>query len=599
MACPAKTRWIACVLFVAAACSDASNSDTGPRDAGLEVGTDAQRVDGADNHAPVLHGLADQTVDEAAALTFSFTVTDADDEGESLRVFVSGLPPGAGFVETTRTITFKPDFIQGGQSWTVAVTASDGRAETQGSFKILVNDTITPPDPTVVETRDFGDHLRLTLDQKTDNTLDSPGYAGRSFTARVSIPKAASGSNKMPVRLELHAFTNQPRDAGSGAEFQIHPADPMDSYWWGYAERLPSATPTSGTVPNYTQRRALQLLGWLLKNYPGADAERVWVTGNSMGGAGALQLALLQARHFCYVEAIIGQTVAKLHRPLRVAQLSGFWGSQPDNLPSGDGESGVWDRLDMTRALRDEALAREQFVFTKHSKDDPLIHFGSVVQPSPLTQSSFYSALQTYAVGHYVVWDEGGHGQDDPLLGPFWSDWDWNRMTDAQTYLRRDLPFPGFHNSSADQDPGDGTGNGKTQWDENAGYAGDYNIAGDTGWTGDIAGARNRFLRWDSSKIVDTTQRLDMPLRVYNGDGKDAPAAGYPSVGNKVDSALPITVDVAIRRAQHFKCRPGETVSWIFDTQSGSVAADQAGLVTIKGLALTTTWQTLYLSRMK
>jgi hypothetical protein len=583
------------VIVFIVACSDESGKDASVPDGGFDG--DISVIDGASNQAPVINGLVDQEVDEASLLDFSFTVTDPDDPDENVRVFVSGLPPGALFDEGNRRLKFQPDFIQGGQTWTVTVIASDGRNDKQGSFKISVKDTIVPPEPTITETRDFGDHLRLTLNQSTDSFLDSPGYTGRSFTARISVPKSANDNNKLPVRMELHAFTGQPRDAGSGSEFQIHPADPMDSYWWGYSENLPAGSPTAGSVPNYTQRRALHLLGWVLNNYPGADPERVWVTGNSMGGAGALKLGLLKARHFCYVESVIGQTVAALHRPLRVEQLSTFWGTPTDNLDSGDDTNGVWHRLDLTRAIRDNVEVRRQFVFTKHSKDDPIIHFGSVVQKSPLTAVSFYEALQTYRLGHYVVWDEGGHGQDDPLLGPFWSDWDWNRITDSQSSLRRDLPFPAFHKSSADQDPGDGTGNGKIVWHENSGYAGDLSTPGDTGWAGDIAGARNRFLRWDSSKIIDARDRIEMPLRVFDGEGKDPPAVGYPSIGNKVDASLPIQVSVSIRRVQHFQCLPGESIAWTLGEQSGSVVADDAGLVTVEKLKLTTQWQTLVLQR--
>ena len=94
-----------------------------------------------------------------------------------------------------------------------------------------------------------------------------------------------------------------------------------------------------------------------------------------------------------------------------------------------------------------------------------------------------------------VVWDEGGHGSADPFLGNRW--WDnWNRATDEITFLHRKLAFPAFSNSSADDDPGDGGPNGRQTWDDTRGYAGSVSTPGDTGFNGQLAGARNRYLRW-------------------------------------------------------------------------------------------------------
>jgi hypothetical protein len=64
---------------------------------------------------------------------------------------------------------------------------------------------------------------------------------------------------------------------------------------------------------------------------------------------------------------------------------------------------GVWDWQDLTRALKESTEARDQFIFTKHSKDDDVIHFGAVVQASPLTQLSFHQALPATRPGFYAV----------------------------------------------------------------------------------------------------------------------------------------------------------------------------------------------------
>lgn len=70
-------------------------------------------------------------------------------------------------------------------------TADDGEARVESTFTITVNDTIHPPAPTIVKSEPLAGFTRLTLSQVTDTFLDSPGYAGRSFQAVVTVPDAA------------------------------------------------------------------------------------------------------------------------------------------------------------------------------------------------------------------------------------------------------------------------------------------------------------------------------------------------------------------------------------------------------------------------
>ena len=551
--------------------------------------------------APAVLSVGDQTVAEQGSLSLAVTVRGFDKK--RVRVMASGLPPGARWSETARRLFFRPDFIQGGRSWRVTVRATDGRRRAGTSFNITVADTIQPPWPVIVSSSVGKNHTRLLLRQTTDAYLDSPGFAGRSFEARVVIPTGASASRRRPVRVHLHGLGGKPyKGSGGGGQFRIYPHDDHNTYWWGYSDQLPDGAPTRGTVPNYTQRRALHLLEWVLARYPGADAERVYLTGSSMGGAGAKTLGLLHARHFCLVEASVGQAIPRNHRPARLAQLKKLWGAPVRNLPARTlpaPGTGVWDQMDLTRALRDSAEARDQFVFTKHGKDDRTIHFGAMIRHSPLTGVSFYQALQHHHVGHHAVWDEGGHGnsQLDPVLGSRWWDSGWSRVFHKRSFLRRDLPFPAFSKSDADEDPGSGRGNGSRPWHRARGFAGKVRVPGDTGWGGTLAGALNRFLRWDARGFVDRWDRLEMPLRVLSGAGVGAVVAGYPSRGDLYAGPLPLVVDVTPRRVRGFVCRPGEQISWSFGGARGTVTADRTGAVTVPMLKLTTNWTTLVLTR--
>ncbi|WNG23473.1 hypothetical protein F0U62_05095 [Cystobacter fuscus] len=518
-----------------------------------------------------------QTVNEEEVLRITIPVKGGR---PGTRVFVEGLPPGARWHEPSRTLTFQPDFIQGGWRHEVTFTAVDGEQRVQGELMVTVRDTVRPPEPRIVQREEEAGSLRLTLEQPTDTWLDSPSQAGRAFPAVVTVPLAATARQPMAVTVRLHGVGNWPPAPELARDrFIIQPSDPQLTYWYGYSEDALRGTAPRGAVPPYTVRRVLALLEWVLRNYPSADPNRVFVEGDSMGGAGALTLGLLDARHFAGVFARHAQPVARAHRPWRLAQLSSLWGMPEEEVPGPEG-LGVWSRLDMTRALRDEPEARSQFLILEHGKDDPIIHFGSMVSPSTLTGSSFYETLQSQHIGHVAVWHEGGHTEPDPWLGERWWDRGWNPRSDAKSFLRRDVAFPAFSRSSWDGDPGRG-GNGHQPWRKESGYAGDPKVAGDTGWDGDVAGMFNRALRWDASRLVDTPQRFVMPLRAVLGPG----VTTTPQV------------DVTPRRVQRFQCLPGERIRWSFGHAHGTVFAAPDGGVTVPRLSLRGDWTPLVLER--
>jgi hypothetical protein len=545
------------------------------------------------NHPPLITSPGDLTVDEEMPLFAAILASDPD--GDPLRLFLTDLPPGALWDETTGQLTFTPDFIQGGHAWTVKATADDGKTRVEATFTITAKDTIHPPAPTVVKSEPLGGFTRLTVSQVTDTYLDSPGYAGRTFQAVITVPDAAP--EKHPVRVVFHGFGGAPWTEGWSGEFRISAHDPMNTYWWGYADSLPGKPPGPGAkVPDYTMRRVLNLLGWVLETYPDADPERAYADGGSMGGAGAAMFGLMHARHASWINASIFQAIPRNHRPSRLAQLTGLWGSPAQNLDSGQG-MGLWDWLDLTRVLGNSPEARDQAIFLKHGKDDATIHFGAVVTPSPLTQKTFYQALAGARPGYLAIWDEGDHGPADPVLGGGWWQKGWNPIFDATTSVRRNQGFPAFSASSVDNDPGTGAGNGKQPWNAESGYAGTLAVPGDTGWDGDIAGALNRSLRWDATKTVDTLDTFSVPITVLDGSGGAPPKAGYPTTGDKLDGTAPVKVDVTVRRAQAFRCKPGETVVWSFGAASGKVVAGASGDVTLPALSVTTGWTVLSLSR--
>jgi len=122
-------------------------------------------------------------------------------------------------------------------------------------------------------------------------------------------------------------------------------------------------------------------------------------------------------------------------------------------------------------------------------------------------------------------------------------------------------------------------------------------VAGDTGWTGEIAGARNRFLRWDATAIVDEIDRFEVPLMLASGNGGPPPASGYPTTGDELPAAPPVVVAATLRRAQAFRCRPGEVVRFTYGAVEGTVAAGDDGAVTVPSLSVGATPEVLAIDR--
>ena len=121
--------------------------------------------------------------------------------------------------------------------------------------------------------------------------------------------------------------------------------------------------------------------------------------------------------------------------------------------------------------------------------------------------------------------------------------------------------------------------------------------ASDTGWNGAIAGARNRWLRWDTTQAIDTRVAVELRLQVKSGTGQAPRQEGYPNEGDLFTAQLPVLVDVTPRRLKKFQLVPGELVRWEFGGRSGVVTTQSDGTVTVPQVPVTTSWQTLRLTR--
>lgn len=491
------------------------------------------------------------------------------------RIFVNGMPPGMQWDEVERRFKFRPDFIQGGKSWLVTMEAVEGINTHAESFMVTVNNTIQPPWPTVVKEEyfSFPKMTKYTLTQVTDNFLDSPGYAGREFTSTMVVPDAASTENLLPLGISLHGFGGSAGTGGGRELFAISPHDSNNTWWTGYNDQFPGGDASQGSVPNYTQRRVMHLLSYLVEHYPGVDLDRVTIGGQSMGGTGAHFIAQRYARHFTSLFSRIGGTAAQLLSGGQQGMLRNHWGSGDPGLLDDLGSS-VWDAYDASRGLLNDHDYRNLHFSTVVGQNDNTINFRHIVGQSPVTNISFIDALQQEAVSHFIVWDQRAHGgTEGPPLSANW----WQPL-DSNSTLVRNQAFPVFTNSSADESPGVPDGQG--------------------GFTGSLRGVINRYLGWDSAAMIDTRDQLSIPIRVDIDTTGTPPEPGFPPRDNEYYGPLPITASVTMRRIQQFQVLPGEIINWSYNGDSGTVMANTDGSITIPNLTMMSAYTELKLHRV-
>jgi hypothetical protein len=489
------------------------------------------------------------------------------------RWFPLARAPFADWDTVTGVVTLSPSFTDGGRRYALPFETRDteGAAPTTGTLTLTIHDTIAPPAVVFEPATPIEGGVQERATWRTDAWLDAPGQAGRIREGVVTTASDVTPDSAPVFELVLHGFNGDPRVSAAPGRVRVAPYDPDNTYWWGYRD--------GDDTPDYTLRQALHLLDAAIARYPNADPAKVFVHGSSMGGTGALVLGLTHPSRFAWVSSFIGQTIPRNHRPSRAAQLEGVWG--PSDAPSaamGTPRS-VWDTMDATRLLAEHPSAREIPMFVKHSKDDRIIHFGAALQPSPLTGLAFYDALERFAVGYLAIWDEGGHGSPDPALGEaWWHDGD-HPMFAADARYRADEAFLAFTEASHNDAPGTMQGNGRVEWSDNAGFAADSRVAGDTGWDGDPAGARNRGFEWNAAEAIDRIDRFALPVRLRS------------------DAAATARVRMTPRRLQRFRIAPHEAVAWSFGTQRGIAVANADGELTLPALEVDATWRTLELTR--
>ena len=264
----------------------------------------------------------------------------------------------------------------------------------------------------------------------------------------VALPRARK--EPAPVGIHLHAWGGNLNsgygwwfNAEKGAILLSSNESPYD-WWTGYHEfRFTDrklVTPgdwRSGAVRPYSQRRLLSFLEWMTSKYS-VDASRIFAGGNSMGGSGALMLAIRHPNQIAWAVGWVG-----VHRPAFSPFSSSYehsFGKREWQVRFEDGTP-VWDYFDDVWYLREHPDRSVGYLTFSNARNDKGIGWKQAVD--------FARALQETRQPHMFVWGIAGHGQRArmPAGGG-------GRVMPID--LRIDQSLPAFTNCSLDQRPGSG-----------------------------------------------------------------------------------------------------------------------------------------------
>lgn len=329
----------------------------------------------------------------------------------------------------------------------------------------------------------------------------------------------------------------------------------LKTYWIGYRtdykpflEPVDQPVPNESLVVNYTMRRILWELDWLI-DHESVDRHRVSLMGGSMGARGSNYLARAYPDRFAaYLSLSLG-VVPQPNDPL----VGTIDQNLRTNLP---GSPGVLEIMDL---------------HTKISGTDTDSPFGKIVggrndkslagMNDDVVQA--FHNVNDAAMGTHLYWDERGHVFTQ---GSHWAD--SNRLTaEALTNYRSDQSFPGFFND--DQDP---TMEGRQP----------ELIPGGLD-EGEPWGTWGGYCWWDPASIVDTADfwKVNLGLMTQSDYAPDVP--GFEIA----------TTDVALRKPQQFRNSAGRAFYWqlkrIPDGEILQKGFDQVGpddSVIIRGLTV-------------
>lgn len=517
--------------------------------------------------APITTGslAAAELLDEAPQGSATFSRL-AENNGRLSTPFSNGpLPDGIGLYVYA---------VESGGPHYYAVTSvvrgNENRAIGAGNRAGPVAETVTPaspvrqymedPDPLASANRQVF-VVWLGRFDPAGRYADGYGYANRRsvpYIFRVTTPETWNPADTYPLLVCFHYFSDSYFCGGHSVPEPgrfVLAADDHDplitaneyghTMWYGYNSNYgASAAPADGVVVNYAERRLDWIMDWAL-NRSGAfkiDPNQVYMKGGSMGGAAQWAYGIRRGNLFAAGENAVPAVNLNFDPNQRHYSL---WGYEPGILTSDGVPVGVRVNAGAYATAHPESDFPIMLTFARK---------GDVDVPWPQDPPFFDAVDSSRHLGGMFYWLQGDHvsGESPWEMFPEWSS--ETEYLDWIYQFVRNQSYPALSGFSLNGNPGNGDPA-----------------------DGDPRGGFNRFLRWDTATIVDTTTRWEMTLRLHT-------AAPVPTA----------TADVTPRRLQALVHTPGTSYAWENRQQpgdaviqSGAVAADADGLITVPDVIVT------------
>lgn len=402
-----------------------------------------------------------------------------------------------------------------------------------------------------------------------------PAMANRaSFAFNFGLQKRGTASTHS-LLISLHArggnfvTNNETSDANEWVLSldDYIPNEIRNTFWYGYHENFDLSTglgfPTSGTVPDYTVRRAKWVIEWVLETQP-IDQNRVYMMGSSMGGLGSFFLSLKMPDRIAAIYMIIPKfdfsfltdpNPANLWNAGSPERLVGdrLWSSTDVNLPSSDGIP-IYDRLNGSVMVANLQAASLPFMIAFNGKNDSVVGWAEKI--------GFYNSMNLNRHGGMFFFDSRTHQGGT-------REWLPQQSPDILNRFRLNQSFPAFSNSSANGYPGNG-------------------IATD----GDAFGTLNGNLSWDENAIVDSADRYEITVKTIE----------LQSSNGTIPAPNSASANITLRRLQSFRPTSGQVVNYENRDssgqiiQQGNVTVDALGLITVPQFTITPTGNKLILT---
>lgn len=361
-------------------------------------------------------------------------------------------------------------------------------------------------------------------------------YSDRNFAWREGIPfKFSAGIRRdkvLTISLNDRVWIGRKLNKKESTDSRDYvPA--ISTFWMGYNVNIAHSNEGPKFVwDNYTERYILHIIKWA-QEYLGADVNRTYITGGSMGGSGTVQMVThfpevfaagrAQVPLYSYGWKIFG-TKGRGSAWRLTCSIGQFTADNPALTPDG---RDLVDYSNGAKNISNSAIDMPPLLATNGRRDASIPW---------VNNPDFYRGANEGRQMFQVYWNNGNHGMSRQCPRDFITEKDMLRY-------RLNESFPAFSNCSDNKNYGNGSFK-----------------------DGDLTGWINRGTDW--KVIADTPDRYEIDLSI-----------GYKGI------KYPVTSDVTIRRRQQFKPAAGTTVCVEINGKKQNVVIDKNGLLTIEKIS--------------